>query len=267
MIGDLALTQRDEARSAAAIADAGSLVSRSLDEKDPALALILAREAVNIQDSAETRSALFAALERTPAITNRMYAPGGPSPTAGETQWIAISPDGKTLAIGGAGPAIQFFDAVQRTFIGSLEVGTGTERATFSPDGQTLVVATSSGVVESVDVATRTERGQVPSEGSVDVIAFSPDGTRLVTAENLHGREYLVPRDPVTLGSISPKRLTPWDQVRTGDVREVPVLLDGLHPRLADRSSRRLSPDRPCSGTRGASLRFTSSRSREGVSP
>ena len=160
VIGDLALTQRDQARSAAAIADAGSLVSRSLDEKDPALALILAREAVSIQDSAETRSALFTALERTPAITNRMYAPGGPSPTAGETQWITISPDGKTLAIGGAGPAIQFFDTVQRAFIGSLEVGTGTERATFSPDGQTLVVATSSDVVESVDVATRTDRAR-----------------------------------------------------------------------------------------------------------
>jgi WD40 repeat protein len=230
VIGDLALTQRDQARSAAAIADAGSLVSRSLDEKDPALALILAREAVSIQDSAETRSALFTALERTPAITNRMYAPGGPSPTAGETQWITISPDGKTLAIGGAGPAIQFFDTVQRAFIGSLEVGTGTERATFSPDGQTLVVATSSDVVESVDVATRTDRGQVPSEGSVDVIAFSPDGTRLVTAEYLHGREYLVPRDPVTLGSISPKRLTPGDQVRSGDVRRFPFFSMAFTP-------------------------------------
>src|SRR5512132_3809241 len=230
VIGELALTQRDEARSAAAIADAGRLASRSLVEKDPGLALILAREAVNIHDSAETRSALFTALERTPAITNRMYAPGGPSPTAGETQWIAISPDGMTLAIGGAGPAIQFFDAVQRTFIASLEVGTGTERATFSPDSQTLVVATSSGVVESVDVATRTERGQVQAEGSVDVIAFSPDGTRLVTAENLHGREYLVPRDSVTLGSISSKRLTPWGQVRAGDVRRFPFFSMAFTP-------------------------------------
>jgi WD40 repeat protein len=122
------------------------------------------------------------------------------------------------------------FDAAQYTFIGGFQVGTGTERATFSPDGQTLVVATSSGVVESVDVATRTDRGQVPSEGSVDVIAFSPDGTRLVTAENLHGREYLVPRDPVTLGSISPKRLTPGDQVRSGDVRRFPFFSMAFTP-------------------------------------
>ncbi len=33
---------------------------------------------MNIDDSPETRSALFAALERTPAITNRIYAPGRP---------------------------------------------------------------------------------------------------------------------------------------------------------------------------------------------
>jgi WD40 repeat protein/DNA-binding SARP family transcriptional activator len=230
VIGELALTQRDEARSAAAIADAGRLASRSLVEKDPGLALLLAREAVNIHDSAETRSALFTALERTPAITNKIYAPGGPSPTAGETQWIAISPDGKTLAIGGKGPVIDFFDAGQYTFIGGLQVGSGTERATFSPDSQTLVAVTSSGEIVSVDVATRTQRGQVPAEGSVDVIAFSPDGTRLVTAENLRGREYLVPRDPVTLESISPKHLTPGHQDRTGGIPRFPFFSMAFTP-------------------------------------
>jgi WD40 repeat protein/DNA-binding SARP family transcriptional activator len=230
VIGELAVTQRNGARSAAAIADAGRLASRSLVEKDPGLALILATEAVNIHASAETRSALFTALERTPAITNRIYAPGGPSPTAGETQWIAISPDGKTLAIGGKGPVIDFFDAAQYTFIGGFQVGSATERATFSPDSQTLVVATSSGEIESVDVATRTERGQVLTEGSVDVIAFSPDGTRLVTAENLRGREYLVPRDPVTLESISPKRLTPGGRDRTRGIARFPFFSMAFTP-------------------------------------
>jgi len=42
-------------------------------------AMLMAREAVNIRDTAETRSALFAALQRTPAITARLYAPGGSS--------------------------------------------------------------------------------------------------------------------------------------------------------------------------------------------
>ncbi|HEX3300521.1 MAG TPA: BTAD domain-containing putative transcriptional regulator, partial [Actinomycetota bacterium] len=207
VIGELALTQRNGARSAAAIADAGRLASQSLVEKDPGLALILAREAVNIDDSAQTRSALFTALERTPAITGRMYAPGSPSPAAAATTWIAMSPDGKTLAIGGAGSAIQFFDAIQRAYIGAFDVGSGTDRGTFSPDSQALVIATSSGAIESVDVATRTERSHAAADGSLDAIAFSPDGTKLVTAENIRGREYLVPRDPVTLASTSPKRL------------------------------------------------------------
>jgi WD40 repeat protein len=212
VIGKLALDQRNRATGALTLADAGRLASRSLVEKDPVLALLMAREAVKIHDSAETRSALFTALERTPAITNRIYAPGTPSPTAGGTQWIAISPDGKTLAIGGKGPAIEFFDAVRYAYVGSLEVRSGTERATFSPDGQTLVVATSNDEIVSVDVATRTERGHVPAGGSVDVIAFSPDGTRLVTAENLRRREYLVPRNPLTLQSSGPKRLMPGVQ-------------------------------------------------------
>jgi len=230
VIGDLALTQRDGARSAAAIADAGRLASRSLVEKDPGIALILAREAVNIHDSAETRSALFTALERTPAITNRIYAPGGPSPTAGETQWIAISPDGKTLATGGKGPVIAFFDAARYSFIGGFQVGSGTERATFSPDGRSLVAVTSNNEIVSVDVATRTKRGQAPAEGSVDVIAFSPDGTRLVTAENLHAREFLVERDPVTLGSTAPKRVTPWRQDHTGAIPRFPFFSMAFTP-------------------------------------
>jgi WD40 repeat protein len=209
LIGSLALTQRDQARGALALADAGRLASRSRVEQDPGLALILAREAVNIDDSAETRSALFAALERSPAITNRIYGPGEASPAGDETQWIAISPDGRTLAIGDASPTVEFFDAVQRVPLGAVDIGTGTERAAFSPDSETLAIATSNGRVVSIDVATRTERGRVRSEGSVDAIAFAPDGTRVLTAEASHGRVFLVPRDPVTLERSAPRVATP----------------------------------------------------------
>jgi WD40 repeat protein len=200
VIGDLALTQRDRATGALTLADAGRLASGSRLEADPQLALLMAREAVNISDSPETRSALFAALERTPAIINRIYAPGGPSPSGGERQWIAISPDGRTLAIGDAGSTVEFFDAVQHVPIGGVDVGAGTEHAAFSPDGKILAVVTSTGAIVPIDVATRTVRDRVPAEASVDAISFDPGGNELVTAE--HGadlREFLVPRDPVTL--------------------------------------------------------------------
>jgi DNA-binding SARP family transcriptional activator/WD40 repeat protein len=199
VIGDLALRQRDRATDALTLADAGRLASRSRVEQDPVLALLMAREAVNLDDSAETRSAFFAALERSPAITDRIYGPSGASPAGDETQWIAMSPDGRTLAIGDASPTIEFFDAVRHVSLGAVDVGTGTDRAAFSPDGGILVIATSNDELVSVDVATRTERGRVRTKGPLDAMAFAPDGTSLVTAEAVRGREFLVPRDPVTL--------------------------------------------------------------------
>ncbi len=199
VIGGLALSQRNQARDALAIADAGRLASRSRVEQDPVLALVLAREAVNLDDSAETRSALFAALQRSPAITDRIFSTGGASPAGNEAQWIAISPDGRTLAIGDASPAVEFFDAVRRVPLGAVGIGSGTQRATFSPDGRTLAMATMNDEIVSVDVATRTERGRVRTDGPVDAIAFAPDGTRILTAEALRDEELLIPRDPVTL--------------------------------------------------------------------
>jgi WD40 repeat protein/DNA-binding SARP family transcriptional activator len=212
VIGGLALSQRNQARDALAIADAGRLASRSRVEQDPVLALVLAREAVNLDDSAETRSALFAALERSPAITDRIYSTGGASPAGNETQWIAISPDGRTLAVGDASPAVEFFDAVRRVPLGPVEIGSGTERGTFSPDGRTLVMATPDDEIVSIDVATRTERGRVRTDGFVDAIAFAPDGRRLLTAEALDGEEVLIPRDPVTLEPSAPGVRTPRGQ-------------------------------------------------------
>jgi WD40 repeat protein/DNA-binding SARP family transcriptional activator len=210
VIGELALTQRDRATGALTLADAGRLASGSRLEADPQLALLMAREAVSIDDSAETRSALFAALERTPAIVNRIYPPGGPSPSGGERQWVAISPDGRTLAIGDAGTTVEFFDAAQQVPIGAVDVGAGTEHAAFSPDGKTLAVVTSAGDLVPIDVAARNVRDPVPAEASVDAIVFKPDGSELLTAE--HGadlRVFLVPRDAVTLAPTGRKAPTP----------------------------------------------------------
>jgi DNA-binding SARP family transcriptional activator/WD40 repeat protein len=210
VIGKLALDQRNRATAALTLADAGRLASRSRLEPDPQLALLMAREAVHIDDSPETQSALFAALERTPAITDRIYAPGGASPAGDETQWIEIAPDGRTLAIGDAGRTVEFFDVVRRQPIAAVDVGSGTERAAFSPDGKTLAVVTSTGGLVAIDVATRAVRDRVRAEAPVDAIAFDPRGGELVTAE--HGtdlREFLVSRDPVTLEPTGRRVLTP----------------------------------------------------------
>src|SRR5262249_45425226 len=79
-----------------------------------------------------------------------------------------------------------------------------------SPDGKTLAVVTSTGGLVAVAVATRTVRDRVRAEASVDAIAFDPRGGGLLTAE--HGtdlREFLVPRDPVTLKPTGRRVPTP----------------------------------------------------------
>jgi len=210
VIGDLALTQRDRATDALTLADAGRLASGSRLQADPQLALLMAREAVEIDDSPETRSALFAALERTPAITGRIYPQGAPAPGGGERQWIAISPEGRTIAIGDAGPTIEFFDTAQNVPTGGVDVGAGTEHAAFSPDGKILAVTTSTGEIVPIDVVSRTMGDAVPAGASVDAVAFDPRGNELVTAE--HGsdlREVLVVRDPVTLEPAGRRVMTP----------------------------------------------------------
>ena len=201
VIGTLALRQRDDARNALALADAGRLASRSAVEEDPVLALLLAKEAVSLSDTAETRGALFAAIERGPAIVGRSYAPGGPSPEGDETQWIALSPDGATLAIGDAGPTVQLFDAVTREPGATIDVGSGTERATFAPDGR-LVVVTSEPQLVAIDVTRASVTSRVTTDGDVGSIAFASDGSRLVTADTVDGPK-LVERDPETLEPIA----------------------------------------------------------------
>ena len=66
IVGGLALRQRDEARAAAAIADARHLAARSLVEEDDVVSVLLAREAVNLYDAPETRSALLATFNAHP---------------------------------------------------------------------------------------------------------------------------------------------------------------------------------------------------------
>ena len=164
------------------------------------MSVLLAREAVNLYDAPETRSALLANLQRTPAVVARMYAPGGPSPFGDQSQWIEVSLDGGTVAIGDSGRVIEFFDMVRRSPIGAFTADAGTRRGTFSPDGETLAIVTTDDAIVLADAETRTERARASSEGShVDAIGYTSDGATLVTAETSGHGTFLVPRDPNTL--------------------------------------------------------------------
>ena len=103
--GIFAVIQRGEARDAETAQLAQRLGAQALVEEDLDRSLLLARQAVAIEDSPQTRGYLLAALQRSPAAIGIMH---------GESdilRAIAVSPDGKTLAVGDYNGGLLFFDA------------------------------------------------------------------------------------------------------------------------------------------------------------
>jgi WD40 repeat protein len=196
IVGNLALRQRDDARAAADVADARQLASASLTEKDGIASLLLARQAVELDDSAQTRSALLAALQREPAAIATMHADGAvPGDLA---EWLQLSPDGHTIASGGARTTVDFFDAVTYQPLGApVNVGDETTRGAFSPDGRTLAVAAGHQVVR-IDVNAMAVGPIVTSDRVIAAVSFTPRGDRLLTAESNQREGFLIARDPVT---------------------------------------------------------------------
>jgi len=228
LIGSLAIGQRDRAQSATDVADARQLAARSLTEEDVAVALLLARQAVELSDTPETRSALFAALERDPAVIGTMHPP---VPVTGDdTEWIRLSPDGGTIALGGDRNAVELFDARAYRWLGSVDVGVATSAGDFGRDGRTLVVATTDRRLIGIDTTDRTIRASVPvlGDGVTDVV-FEPAGGLLLTAETRHRHGFLVPRDPVDLTRRG-------DPVRVGDPPVVAVAFSRDSRRLVSTS-------------------------------
>jgi len=196
VIGNLALRQRDDARAAAGVADSRQLAAASLAEKDGIVSLLLAREAVALDDSAQARSALLAALQREPAVIATVQATGA---TPGDrSEWVRLSPDGHVLAAGGARTTVDLFDATTYQPLGAVDVASGTTTGDFSPDGRTLAVAADHRIV-IIDVAAHALRWSVATKMTVDAVRFAPDGDVLFSAESDRGHGSLVERDPSTL--------------------------------------------------------------------
>ena len=208
--GIVAVIQRSDARDAetgqlAQRLGAQALVADALDRS-----LLLARQAVAIDDSPQTRSYLFAALRRSPAAIAIMH--GHDEVLRG----IAISPDGKTLAVGGCCSGVVFFDARTHERIGrSLPLTGGFESVAYSPDGRTLAVG-GEYQVRLFDARTREQVAEASVGGVAMHMAFTSDGSQLVVlfppgpASGLGGADAQITiRDAATLKpiglSIEPK--------------------------------------------------------------
>ncbi|HET8593562.1 MAG TPA: WD40 repeat domain-containing protein, partial [Solirubrobacterales bacterium] len=223
--GIFALVQRHEARDAETAQLAQRLGAQALVEEDLDRSLLLARQAVAIDDSPRTRSYLLSDLLRAPAVTGVMH---GESTVL---RAIAVSPDGRTLAVGEVPPqqldsdvGLLFFDARTYERIGEpLPVRGGVESVAYSPDGQTVAFGGGlttgrrrGGYVRLIDAGTRerlasahvTTRGlRVDGTSAAVRIAFTRDGSRLivVVGSPKPGKQASISvRDAATLAPTGP---------------------------------------------------------------
>ena len=91
--GVVALVNQQRASNQARVALARQLGAQAVNEPRLDRAMLLAREAVNLDRSPQTEGTLLATLQRHPAVTGTFALPVGLAPQ------LAVSPDGHTLAV------------------------------------------------------------------------------------------------------------------------------------------------------------------------
>jgi WD40 repeat protein len=200
--GIFAVIQRGEARDAETAQLAQRLGAQALVEEDLDRSLLLARQAVAIDDSPQTRSYLLSDLLRAPAVTGVMH---------GESDilhGIAVSPDGRTLAVADLDAGLLFFDARTYERIGEpLPVRGEAESVAYSPDGETVAVA-SGRRIRLIDARTRANlaAARVVKRGFVSRMAFTKDGSQLVVAvaDPVSLAASMTVRDATTLAAAGP---------------------------------------------------------------
>ena len=203
--GIFAFVQRGQARDAETAQLAQRLGAQALVEADLDLSLLLARQAVAIDNTPQTRGYLLTALRRSPAAIGIMHGPSGAL-----QRGIAVSPDGKSLAVAANWAGVHFFDARTYEEVASPLRGGWAESVTYSPDGRLLAVGFGN-QVRLVDARTHERLAKTTVNGYVGRLAFTKDGSQLVvlvvpgpaTGLGKAGAQITI-RDAATLARIGP---------------------------------------------------------------
>jgi len=179
--GVVAFEQRGTAREQATAAEAQRLGSRALAENSLDRAVLLARQAVALDDSVQTRGNLRAALLKSPAAIGVLRGAGEGMSAA------ALSPDQRTLAAGDPAGNVFLFDTETRRRVATIKPGNGNSwivQLAYSPDGSRLAIAhdTRRGNVVTVfdsDSRRAVARMTPPPHRFVSALRYSADGTTL----------------------------------------------------------------------------------------
>ena len=180
LAGAVALSQRGEARDAAQAADAQRLGAQALIDDHLEHALLLARAGTALDDSPATRSSLLAVLQRSPAALGVLRGDGPPLIP------VALSPNGRLLAVGDDDGTVTVFDAASRRVVGrpyALRDGL-VQTLVFSPDGATLAVAGHRAQERAARGACRSDRSPYGCAPSACEAAALPRGILLGRAEH-----------------------------------------------------------------------------------
>ena len=137
--------------------------------------------------SADTRAILWdlagdRRLDRRFAVEPRFDVPATP-------RGIAVSPDGRTLALTHGDGTVELVDTRTLAPRASVRATEGFAASVdFSPDGRLLAVTGESGLVTLWDAQTMAPEGKLRGlRGPSQALAFSPDGKLLAAAESLDG--------------------------------------------------------------------------------
>jgi serine/threonine protein kinase/tetratricopeptide (TPR) repeat protein len=96
---------------------------------------------------------------------------------------LALSPDGKRLALASGDGVVRLWDVAQHREVLALRGHTGRVNSVrFSPDGKALVSGAEDRTVKVWDVATGKPIRRLAAHRGVSAVAFSPDGKLLLTA-------------------------------------------------------------------------------------
>jgi WD40 repeat protein len=174
--GGLALSLRGRAERQALVADAGRLGALAQTEDEIDRSVLLASQAVAMDDTLERRGDLLAALVRHPAATAVMRA------HLDGIGRLSLSADGRLLAMGDFNGRMAIFDVrSRRPLPGRFQAQAGVSDLALSPDGSRLAVATAGGVVQLWDVRSATLRHQLQTGLPGVGVSFSPDRRSLIT--------------------------------------------------------------------------------------